>query len=111
MCKVLLRFLSLDTIGIAGFSHDFRTLHGEHTDVETAFESFSDLDISFLGMTIQLMASVFPILDRIPTFRKSLFRKLSASMEVIAINLIADSEKNRDQKPEDKSILGLLRSF
>jgi hypothetical protein len=57
------------------------------------------------------MAPVLPIIDRIPTFTKSLVENLNASMKSAAAKLLADSKKIGDQKPEDKSIMGLLRQF
>jgi hypothetical protein len=107
----ILQFPRLDTIGIAGFSYDFRTLNGEHPDVEEAFESFSDFNPSFFDVTISLMESIFPVLGRIPTFEKSLRQKLGSSIRDVAVKLLADSKKMGDQKPEDKSIMGLLRSL
>jgi hypothetical protein len=102
--------LRLDTIGIAGFSHDFGTLHGERSAVYDALESFFGGKLSMLDIANILLVNVIPVIDLLPTTRKGLKDNLGASLTDIAVNLLADSEKVGDQKPEDKSIIGLLRS-
>ena len=99
----------LDTIGIAGFSHDFRSLQGERSEVYTAFEALFSRELSMLDIANLLFIDVFPMIDQLPTPRKKLRANLGASLRDIAVKLLADSEKIGNQKPEDKSIIGLLR--
>jgi len=100
--------VSLDTIGIAGFSHDFRSLDGERSDVYTAFESFSIGKVSMFDIVTIMLVNFIPIIDQIPRARKKVRENLSNSLRDIAVKLLKDSEKIGDQKSEDRSIIGLL---
>jgi hypothetical protein len=82
-------------------------LSGEHPDVQTALESFSEHRPSFFEITLSLLEAVLPIIERVPTLNKSLTRKLNAAMEVVAIKFLGDSEEH---KAQEKSIIKLLRS-
>jgi len=99
----------LDTIGIAGFSHDFRSLHGERSEVYTAFESFTNGQMSMFDIVTILLDNFIPMIDQLPRPRKKSRENLSNSLRDIAVKLLVDSEKIGDQKHEDKSIIGLLR--
>jgi hypothetical protein len=103
----------LDAIGIAAFSHDFKTLDGKHSDVQTAFEAFAGPKPSYFEAVILLLSLVFPIMERIPTKSRVAAKKFNACLENVARKLLADLKKTGDQKSGDheKSILGLLCSF
>jgi hypothetical protein len=100
-----------DSVGIAGFSHDFKSLHDEPSDVKAAFEAFSDLKPSLVETAVFLISPVFPMIAHIPTTIKNLTKKLNASLKTIAVKLLTESSIIGDQKAVDKSIIGLLRSF
>jgi hypothetical protein len=52
-----------------------------------------------------------PIIDWIPTLTNRLSEKFGTSTKIAAVKLLADSKNVGDQKSEDKSILGVLRTF
>ncbi|KAH7921980.1 cytochrome P450 [Leucogyrophana mollusca] len=104
--------ISLDTIGIAGFSHDFGSLDGKHADVAEVFDSFSSAKPSPLFGVILLLAPVFPWLVKLPNPRTRLVQKLNASMGAISNQLLARTRKEKEEgvigTHEEKSIIGLL---
>jgi hypothetical protein len=93
----------LDSIGIAGFSHDFQSLDGVESSVVKVFKSFerqnSPIPLTFL------LAPILPLLFKLPTRRKRLMDELRSSMSELANQLL---EKTKREDVEDKSIIGLL---
>ncbi|KAH7921992.1 cytochrome P450 [Leucogyrophana mollusca] len=104
--------ISLDTIGIAGFSHDFGSLDGKHADVTEVFDSFSSAKPSPIFGVLVSLAPVFPWLVRLPNPRTKLIQKLNASMGDISNQLLARTRKEKEGGVtgihEEKSIIGLL---
>ncbi|KAG2066949.1 cytochrome P450 [Suillus decipiens] len=105
--------ISLDTIGIAGFSHDFGSLDGKRASVTEVFDSFgSNQQASAVNQVLLLLASVFPIIIKIPTKHSNLTKKLSATTGEISNDLLIRSRREKDvsmsQRDEEKSIMGLL---
>ncbi|KAF8994355.1 cytochrome P450 [Cyathus striatus] len=100
--------ISLDSIGISGFSHDFHALDGAHSPVVDVFESFGNTDHSFLSRLIFLLGPVFPILQKIPTERGRMLKRLRNTMGGIADVLLERSRKEKEGGGADKSIIGLL---
>jgi len=103
----------LDTIGIAGFSHDFGSLDGKHSVVTEVFDSFgSNPKVTVLSRLVFLLAQVFPVLTKIPTQRKKLTNKLNAIMGEIFNDLLVRSRREKDMNVSDtdagKSIMELL---
>ena len=103
----------LDTIGLAGFSHDFGALEGKHAPVTEIFDSFtSSSGSSALSIGLGLLAQVFPFLIRIPTPRSKLIGKLNTAMEEISNTLLARTKQELDMGvvdgKEEKSVIGLL---
>ncbi|EIW82626.1 cytochrome P450 [Coniophora puteana RWD-64-598 SS2] len=103
--------VSLDSIGIAGFSHDFGTLDGKHSDVAEMFDKFSSNPPSFvfkIGLTLGLL---FPSLMKLPSKRMQLNRELNTALGGAASNFM---QRMRQEKlgltpgQEDKSVIGLL---
>ncbi|KAG2040943.1 cytochrome P450 [Suillus americanus] len=105
--------ISLDTIGIAGFSHDFGSLDGKHASVTEVFDTFgNNPQASAVNKILLLLASAFPILVKIPTKRAKLRNKLNATMGEISNDLLLRSRREKDvnikEVEEEKSIIGLL---
>ncbi|KAG1766145.1 cytochrome P450 [Suillus occidentalis] len=105
--------ISLDTIGIAGFSHDFGSLHGERASVTEVFDTFgNNQQASAVNQVFILLASAFPIITKIPTRRSNLTKKLSVTMGEISEDLLTRSRREKDvnvgEGDEEKSIIGLL---
>jgi len=105
--------VALDTIGIAGFSHDFGALNGKHSIVTEVFDSFgSNPKASAFNKLLFLLAQVFPVLTKIPTQRKKLTNKLNVTMGEISNDLLIRSRREKDMNVSDtdagKSIMELL---
>ncbi|KAG1742288.1 cytochrome P450 [Suillus paluster] len=86
---------SLDTIGIAGFSHDFGSLDGKHATVTEAFDTFGN----------NARTSV-------ANKRTILNKKLGVTMGEISNKLLIRSRQekgaNMNEAEEEKSVIGLL---
>ncbi|KAK1219452.1 hypothetical protein PQX77_017824 [Marasmius sp. AFHP31] len=102
--------VALDSIGIAGFSHDFGSLDGKPSAVVDAFESLGQTPPSKLGLIIFLLSFVFPSLMSMPTRRNKRLMELKRSMGEIADELLERSRKG-DLGADDKSIIGLLSEW
>ncbi|EJU04518.1 cytochrome P450 [Dacryopinax primogenitus] len=103
--------ISLDSIGIAGFSHDFRTLQGQKAEVAEAFQSFGATKPSKAFMIIIMFAQFFPILLNIPSSRNARIKKLDESMTKIADELLDEGRKAEDEeggKTKARSLIGTL---
>ncbi|KAK7014458.1 hypothetical protein VNI00_019352 [Paramarasmius palmivorus] len=101
--------ISLDSIGIAGFSHDFGSLDGKPSAIVDAFESIGSSKPSPVGTVIFLLSFVFPFLNSLPTERSRMLMSLKRSMREIADVLLERSRQAREEGgAEDKSIIGLL---
>jgi cytochrome P450 len=108
-----MNYISLDTIGIAGFSHDFGSLDGKRASVTKVFDTFgNNQQASAVNKVLRLLASVFPVITKIPTKRRNLMKKLNTTMEEISIDLLIRSRREKDAnisgRDEEKSIIGLL---
>ncbi|KAJ6473158.1 cytochrome P450 [Mycena sanguinolenta] len=107
-----MNLVALDSIGIAGFSHDFRTLDGEYSAVAAAFDSFNFEEQSIISSLVFLLGTQFPFLAHLPTERNRIMGNLRRIMSGIADGLL---EKTRREKKThvtdetaDRSVIGLL---
>ncbi|KAF9256570.1 cytochrome P450 [Marasmius fiardii PR-910] len=96
--------VALDSIGIAGFSHDFGSLDGKPSTVVDAFDSLGSTPPTALGRILFLLSFVFPWLSYIPTERTRKTDDLNKSMTGIADEMLGKSRR----VGEDNSIIGLL---
>ena len=103
---------SLDSIGIAGFSHDFGSLEGKHSAVAEVFDAMGRLKPSPVTAIIILFSSIFPFLRHLPTETRKLQTKLNRAMEEIAVPLLENTRREMrglgEKGNEEKSIIGLL---
>ncbi|EIW81471.1 cytochrome P450 [Coniophora puteana RWD-64-598 SS2] len=103
--------VSLDSIGIAGFSHDFGTIDGKHSDVADVLDRFTSTKPSLAAIAVTILGPIFPALKHVPTNMLQLFKNLNSTVEAAAKELI---ERVRQEKMglmpgrEDKSVIGLL---
>ncbi|KAF9239176.1 cytochrome P450 [Melanogaster broomeanus] len=101
----------LDTIGIAGFSHDFGSLDGKPASVTEMFDAFGSSSNAGLNFMF-LLAQAFPSIIRLPTPRSKLIDRLSDSMGEISTVLLNRTRKEKELGIEDdkgeKSVIGLL---
>jgi hypothetical protein len=103
--------ISLDSVGIAGFSHIFGSLEGKKSEVAELFDSFSSLKPhSAMTMLIPLLAPLMPMLAKLPTRRSALIKKLHGSMQRVADALLqrSRSEKAEVRQEAGMSIIGAL---
>jgi len=105
--------VSLDSIGIAGFSHNFGSLEGKRSVVTETFDAFADLKPSVFEKIVLLLAFVFPVLTRIPFTRQRLNVRFNKNLGEIAEQVLSNSRREKQgnadvTKSEDKSIIGLL---
>ncbi|KAJ3570409.1 hypothetical protein NP233_g4425 [Leucocoprinus birnbaumii] len=108
--------VSLDSIGIAGFGHDFAALDGKNTPVLDVFDSFDDANTDFFSRIIFFLGPVFPTLQNLPTRSNRMLRRLRETMGKIADELLERSRRvkmdgKEDSVTADKSIIGLLGWF
>ncbi|KAF7331088.1 Cytochrome P450 [Mycena venus] len=104
--------VALDSMGIAGFSHDFQYLEGKDSSVTAAFKSLELQEGSLFTNVIFFLGVLFPLLHKLPTQRIRLLRQLRRNLNEIAERLLENTrrEKENDVAEEhaDKSIIGLL---
>ncbi|KAJ6562221.1 cytochrome P450 [Mycena capillaripes] len=107
-----MNLVALDSIGIAGFSHDFRTLDGEYSQVAAAFESLSFEGQSLLSILLFILGTQLPFLVHLPVKRNRIISRLRREMAVIARDLLEktrrEKKNNISDEATDKSIIGLL---
>ena len=106
--------VSLDTIGIAGFGHDFGALRGEHGIVEEAFDSLNNAPPRGLSAVLALFGPLFPILLKVPTRRQVMLGRLNKAMGKIAEGLFEKTKKDAEAgtfSTSSRSIMGALSKF
>ena len=114
---------SLDSIGIAGFGHDFHSLDGHRSPVADVFDSFGTEDTSLFSHFVFLLGPVLPMPLNLPTERNKTMKRLNATMTDIADVLLEGMRKEREaeagaavgggvqEKSEEKLIIWLLSGF
>ncbi|KAG7441569.1 cytochrome P450 [Guyanagaster necrorhizus] len=94
--------ISMDSIGIAGFSHDFGAINGKP-------QVFDAVDLSagatFFAFTV-MVATVFPVILRLPSKRKGGLAEMKRVFSSIADQLLSKAKEHKNE--EDKSVMGLL---
>lgn len=92
-------------MGIAGFSHDFGSLHGHTSTISAIFEELGNFKPSHIAKALMLVAQSFPSLLKLPLPRHKLINRLSDNMDLISDNLV---EKARTNGDNEKSAIGVL---
>ncbi|KAL5488446.1 hypothetical protein ACEPAI_6564 [Sanghuangporus weigelae] len=102
--------VSLDSVGIAGFGHDFGALHGKHSTIEEVFDSFGTAPP--MSMVVMLLGQVIPILLKLPTTRGNMMMKLHDTMGDVSEQLLERSRKEKalggGATDTSRSIIGSL---
>jgi hypothetical protein len=96
---------SLDTIGLAGFSHDFGALDGKTSEVASAFTDFQGAAPGLGDAFVFLFQIFFPRVAGFPTPRQRAIKKLGVACEQLAKDIIAKA--NVEEKGE-RSVMGLM---
>ncbi|KAG7096251.1 hypothetical protein E1B28_003699 [Marasmius oreades] len=101
--------VALDSLGIAGFSHNFESLEGKRSAIGDAFEALGRAPPTKLSGMIFLLQFVFPWAGYIPTERNVLLLKMKRTMKEIANEMLEKNKKVEESSGGgDKSIIGLL---
>ncbi|KAJ6579607.1 cytochrome P450 [Mycena vulgaris] len=102
----------LDSVGLAGFSHDFQYLEGKKSPVTDVFEALQVTETTFATNLVFLLAFQFPFVLNIPTRRMRMFWELRRSLNVIAQRLLENTRREKEgnvaEELTDKSVIGLL---
>ncbi|KAJ7039377.1 cytochrome P450 [Mycena alexandri] len=99
--------IALDSIGLAGFGHDFESLRGDYCTVTAAFYTLrAPSRSSSLSDIIFRLAATTPLLRAIPTAKNRIINDFDAYMSRIALDVL-DRNSGKD-RTADKSVLGLL---
>ncbi|KAJ6579644.1 cytochrome P450 [Mycena vulgaris] len=95
----------LDSLGVAGFSHDFESLSGDHCIVTAAFHALRSHGTNSASDMIFRLASTWPILRNVPTAKNRIIQDFQACISRIATDVL---ERNVGKGGTDSSVLGLL---
>ncbi|KAJ6487643.1 cytochrome P450 [Mycena sanguinolenta] len=97
--------ISLDTIGLAGFAHDFGALSGKASTIAKAFDEIGSKP-SFLDTVSLMLSLIFPFFSMgvIPTARGSLINQLRKEMLALGDKFL----ETPGDVTTDKSVIGLL---
>jgi len=102
----------LDSIGIAGFSHDFGSLKGQTSPVVAAVDSFGSIKPSFSIMLSFVLGMILPGLSsKIPNRLMRTMTSLAMGLRGIASELLDKATKEKAEVGAgevDKSIIGAL---
>jgi len=100
--------ISLDSIGIAGFSHNFGSLDGKKSTVAETLDALNTQPSNTV-MLLFLLGFVFPWLIKLPVERTRMLWSINQSLEKISRNLLDQTRKEKEQVGvETRSVLGLL---
>lgn len=100
--------VSLDSIGLAGFGHDFGSLRGVHGEVEEVFDSLGSVPTVGMTEVLFLLGPLYPsLLARLPTSRQRKLLKLNRAMSKIAEDLLKET-KEESIDASSRSIIGAL---
>ncbi|KAF8665642.1 hypothetical protein AX16_000097 [Volvariella volvacea WC 439] len=107
--------VSLDSIGIAGFGHDFKTLEGKKSSVLDVFDSFGSAS-STVTPIFSVFVPIMPFLLYLPTERNKAVARWRKTMSNIANDLLVKTKLEKEKEgiaagselAEEKSIIGML---
>ncbi len=111
--------ISLDSIGLAGFGHDFHALDGERSEVQKVFDSFASAPASGrLNALFPILATMLPsyLFTKLPTERLRLFVRLSARMREVSEELWRRSKSENEtegggEKGDDRKVRSALETL
>lgn len=106
--------VSLDSIGIAGFSHDFGSLRGEQSELKKAFDAVANANKRGVDRILFLLAFAIPVLLKVPTEHKSRILSMTAKLRVIAENLLESSRSDQEKgviSNSGRTVIGALSMY
>lgn len=102
----------LDSIGLAGFLHNFASLDGKRDPVISVFDSFGALKHDPFYIRVLLLMKRFPVLFLIPVSISGLMNELYKAMEGTSKAFFEQAKREKDEGPldgkEGYSIIGML---
>jgi hypothetical protein len=98
----------LDSIGLAGFSHDFGSLRGQTSALGSLLDSTSRMPMSLLELAVILLEPTLPFLTEIPTPRSRLRHEIKTVCGELSRGLLTQTKRSEGTEVDPKSILGLL---
>lgn len=99
---------SLDTIGIAAFSHDFNCLSGEPSVLADSLDGLTNNENSLSSFYMRALFWVFPPVLRIGK-KGSMIRQVRSVLGDIATRLWHDAKVTGDAN--DKTLISLMRKI
>ncbi|KAI6023312.1 cytochrome P450 [Pisolithus marmoratus] len=105
--------ISLDSMGLAGFSHDFGSLEGKHTPITEVLDTFASFPKrSAVTIWLILLSRVFTLLSYAPRQTSGLFHEMQRITEDLSTQWLARTKKEKEEGvldgKEDMSIIGVL---
>ncbi|KAH8823550.1 cytochrome P450 [Flagelloscypha sp. PMI_526] len=105
--------ISLDSIGIAGFGHDFGSLDGQQSRVVDVLSELVNQRRTLIDTTVFFLSILFPrVFTRVPTRLNRLQWRFRATMLDTAEELLLSTKLEKKASGEysiaEKSIIGLL---
>ncbi|KAF8992923.1 cytochrome P450 [Cyathus striatus] len=104
--------LSLDTMGISGFSHEFSSLEGTKSAVSETMNMFNETKTTGLSLVAYLIQTYIPIFARIPTRWNKLtwdFNNASRSIvESVLMKFKKDSKEGQEQWKSRKTAISVM---
>jgi hypothetical protein len=95
----------LDTIGLAGFSHDFGALDSKPSAVATAFADFAGAGMGLGDAFVFFAQFLFPEINSLPTPRQRAINNLHRASGELAKEITAKAEK---EEKGERSVMGLM---
>ncbi|EIW81781.1 cytochrome P450 [Coniophora puteana RWD-64-598 SS2] len=100
--------ISIDAIGLAGFSHDFNTLGGDRAGAVDAFDATgANAPASFTNM-LPLLLLVFPWLDKLPSPNKKRMNQFNDALNDLSERVWKKLKDEGAGDVSEKSIVGRL---
>ncbi|KZO93800.1 cytochrome P450 [Calocera viscosa TUFC12733] len=97
--------ISFESIGEAGFSHDFKCMDGELPLIGKLFTSLGKNSGNVASMIAIAMVQVFPVVVSLPLGRNIAFDQLQAAMRSIAQGILGDRKVVSDAVSDERRSL------
>ncbi|EIW76168.1 cytochrome P450 [Coniophora puteana RWD-64-598 SS2] len=102
--------ISLDSIGVAGFSYDFGTVEGKDCAVADALKAASSSQLTMTQIAFILASFVFPWLAKLPNPGTASNRQLGESLGAIAKTLLEEGRAGKQDSKSNSLVELLIRS-
>ncbi|KAJ7200975.1 cytochrome P450 [Mycena rebaudengoi] len=101
----------LDSIGMGGFSHDFKSLDGDYCTVTAAFYALRTPGRNRISDHIFRLTSRFPMLRRIPTAKNRIIRDFRRLLSRIAAEELERIDSGKTATSDGTIIASLVKSL